>query len=593
MNKPILTLETTLYLVALSLAVFLRLFNLGAAPLTDFEAAHALQALQAAGTPAPGSEVVSQPVEASPPAYVAVTGLLFSLFGSSDALARLWPSLTGILLVMLPFLLRAYLGRGWALLLAFGLALDPGLVASSRLAGGPLPALFFTLLMICLWLRGSIWGAGIALGLALLSGPAFWIGGIPLLVAWVYFRWITRGRFPFTSLELASAADRDVKRSLLRVVLAAAAVIILLVGTLFFLIPGGLADWLHAPLTFLRGWVSGGAIPPLRPTAALLVYQPLALLLALIGIIRWLAGQILARQEGLRLPPTNPVFLFAILWAGLAFLLTLIYPARQVLDLVWVLIPLWALAAQELARHFPTGEAQIVSLSQAGLIVLLLGLFWFTLSAISASPETSPLNVRLLVMGSLLGLGALSAFLVAMGWSVSVSRLGVMWGLTIAGVLYLVSAGWGAAQLRPNAVQELWSPLPVAGQARLLLKTVEKFSQWSTGRPDEIDILAVNATSSLRWTLRKFRNMRYASQPSAEDLPSVIIMSQESATPGLTASYRGQDFIWSEQAGWADSLPDDFSRWLTSRTAPIQSSSLILWVRSDVFPGGIFQTSGN
>ena len=49
-------------------------------------------------------------------------------------------------------------------------------------------------------------------------------------------------------------------------------------------------------------------------------------------------------------------------------------------------------------------------------------------------------------------------------------------------------------------------------------------------------------------------------------------------------SYRGQDFIWYERSGWSGSLPESVWAWITARTAPINSESIVLWARSDLFP---------
>src|SRR4030065_107789 len=92
--------------------------------------------------------------------YVILTGAGFRLFGSSNFIARFWPALTGALLIFLPFFFKRELGQKAALILAFGLAIDPGLVAISRLAGSSMMATSFTLLSL-----GWIWG-----GYPVLSG---------------------------------------------------------------------------------------------------------------------------------------------------------------------------------------------------------------------------------------------------------------------------------------------------------------------------------------------------------------------------------------------------------------------------------------
>src|SRR5262245_3158439 len=136
--KP-LRREAWLYLFAFLLALTVRVVKLGASPLTDLEAKWALQAL--------GVTQGTQPVLGSEPAYVLLTSILFFLYGNgTNFLARLIPALTGTALVFVPLLFRSRLKPRPSLMLAFFLALDPGLVALSRQAGSPILALTFLLL---------------------------------------------------------------------------------------------------------------------------------------------------------------------------------------------------------------------------------------------------------------------------------------------------------------------------------------------------------------------------------------------------------------------------------------------------------------
>ena len=126
------TLEHAFYALALVFAIGLRFLNLGALPLSDFEANWALQALRVAQG--------LHPALGTNPAYLHLTAVLFYIFGGTNFLARFWPALAGCALVLAAWFLRGRIGRIPALVLAFGLAIDPGLVAMSHLAGGPMLA---------------------------------------------------------------------------------------------------------------------------------------------------------------------------------------------------------------------------------------------------------------------------------------------------------------------------------------------------------------------------------------------------------------------------------------------------------------------
>ena len=69
-------------------------------------------------------------------------------------------------------------------------------------------------------------------------------------------------------------------------------------------------------------------------------------------------------------------------------------------------------------------------------------------------------------------------------------------------------------------------------------------------------------------------------------MPSVVITPRTAETPALAAAYRGQDFVWWVRPAWEGPVPDDFVNWLTFRKATLGYDYIILWARSDLFPGG-------
>jgi predicted membrane-bound mannosyltransferase len=77
--------EIMLYCLAFLLALAIRLYQLGASPLSDIEAQWALQALSLAH----GEPVILGPQ----PAYLLLTSQLFSIFGNTNFMAILCPSL--------------------------------------------------------------------------------------------------------------------------------------------------------------------------------------------------------------------------------------------------------------------------------------------------------------------------------------------------------------------------------------------------------------------------------------------------------------------------------------------------------------------
>ena len=576
--KRTLTTEHFLYLLAFLVGLFLRFYRLGLPALGESEAAWALQALEVAhgGAPQVGSQ----------PAYVLLTGLLFWLMGSTNFLARLLPALAGSLLIFLPYLFRPlYEDSEWlrkaGVVMAFGLALDPGLVALSRQVGSPILALAFALLTLAMLVnRRWVW-IGISGGLALLSGPALVVGILGLLLVWALLKlfnklgWVKSAQLDLPEVDESSFAWRKG--------ILAFGVTVLVAGLLFLRVPQGLGALAQTIPDYLNGWLNPGEVPALRLPAALLVYQPLALLFGLVAVVRgWMAA-----RSGLR---SAYLALLLSLWALVALLLAFVYPARQVADLGWALIPLWALAALEISRHLPAREdlpTRLVALGLSALVLLLMIISWVNLLTL-VRMNGSPLLYGAVIAGALL-MAVIAALLVAMGWSYPAARLGFNWGLLFGLSLGMLSATLALSQIRPNNIRELWSVSPAPGQISELVDTLRSLSDWKTGFSDQVDVVVTADSDVLRWALRNDPRVTFASSPDSAVSPAVVITWKDQESPALAQAYRGQDLILQWYPGWQGALPSPLLPWLTYRQAPLAQLQVVLWARVDIFPGGILE----
>lgn len=561
---PHLTVETGLFILAFAIGLILRLLNLGIAPLSDFEAERALGALFLSR----GASLAPIPDTS----YILLTGVLFNLFEGSNLIARLWVAIAGSLVILAPYLFRDVIGRPAAVILAFGLALDPGLVAISRLAGGPMLSLSFGLLALGFLYQKKPIISGILGGLALLGGSTILHGALIFLLAWYIGKFVlkesineilaTRNNFPGRAHALQNG-------------LLAAGSVILVAGTLVFWIPQGLSNFALAIPVYVRGWIASGDISIPLLLSALFIYQPLAIVFGVIGGIQSWTG-------------SKPLSRWLSLWVLTALVVVLVFPGRQVYDLIWVLIPLWALAAIAISGFMSIDKRdRLPALGQAILIFFLLALAWINLAGLNQNAgNPQAFRLRWAVIFGTLALGAVTSILVGLGWSSSAAKHGLVWGL-IAGLgVYGLANTWWVSQLRPNGELELWYPAPAIRQEADLIATLEGLSEAKTGIPDEVDIAVTATAPSLRWALRDWQNSRFLTGAISGELPSVIISGSEESAPALAGSYRGQDFAWSVYPGWQGALPLDWPRWLVFREAPQQVEHLILWARSDLFPGG-------
>ena len=561
-------LEHVLFFTALCAAIFVRFLNLGEAPLNDSEARLALDAWQLAQ----GLKGIGEFHPAPYPGYILITGFLFSLLEPTNFLARLLPALAGVSLLLVPILLRDLLGKPAAILLAFGLALDPGLVIASRLASGPMLAVTFGLLAVICWQQGRPRLAGFMAALLLLSGPQA-IQGILIGAATLL---LLRLVPPGSEAGSQQLTTKPSIRGPFKQALAVLGISLAVAGTLFLQIPQGLAAMADSFLAYFSGWTTSSTIPAGRIAAALAIYQPVALIFALVSI-----GRTLVQRR------IDYLDLLLIFWTGIALLHGLLYPNRQTLDLVWVLVPMWMLAARELDRQVEPGGKHLAAYGQALLIVLLAGLLWFNLAGLSRSdPQFNNNLARLLLMAGVILLAAISTILVSLGWSWGSGKYGLVLGIAGAGSLYLISTLWGSTQVRANSPAELWYSSQAGEQAELLAKTARDLSVWTTGFPDQLDIVLNGDSPSIQWVLRNFKHLKTVKTLPIEELPSILITQQTEQPPALTAAYRGQDFTWWVQPGWVNALPENFAGWVTFREAPLNQESIILWARSDLFPGG-------
>lgn len=595
---PHITTESLLYLLAFLLSLILRLSQLGTSPLSDKEALGAFQALHFLSKNQGELSLSVTPQ----PGYVVLSGLGFAFLGASNFVARFWPAFSGALLTLLPILISRpdrphLLSRRVGLIMAFGLALSSGLVITSRLGITDMMALSFSLLGIGLLFVQQPILAGISLALALLSGPVFIQGLIMIGLAWIisgyttYWRKGQKNPFPGNIRWARFGISLIISLALL--------------ATLLLRLPQGLGNWFETLPAYLRGWMLDSTIPSLRPLAALIIYQPIAILFGSIAIGRCLFLTLKPEDEDPTLTSGGQVsrvthnkfsFRLAVSWLIIGLFLILIYPGREVSHLIWLLPPLIGLAAWEIDQYLPVGKISPISILLTLFLVILMGLLWFSLASITRLPaESNERLARLIIVVGILALSALMVTLVQMGWSWSVARLGLAWGVIASLALFSISGLWGvtfAPRLDAedtNQPRELWAPLPAIGQADLLINTIKTISSNTTGRPDSIDIISEVDRPALRWLLRDFSRVRFVQEEQFRGLPSLLITSLDQETPELQAAYRGQDFVWSVAPGWRGALPPNLINWLTFRIAPLEVEKIILWTRSDLFPGGVLE----
>lgn len=555
MRNKAVDIERILWILAVSFALVLRLFHLGGLPLTDWEAANALQAFDwiRSGLIPSGSQ----------PGYMLTSGLFFQLFGSSNFAARLIPAMAGSLLALSPHLFRKTLGRWPALIAAFGLALDPALAAISRQADGASWALAFSILSLGFALNGRKKWAGFCLGLALLGGPVLWMGWLGLAIAVLI---VGRSEILPADGRFRLLASRELWVTALLTLAAA--------GTLFLFAPFGLSMAAGSLADFFRGWATPGTMSLNNAVVGLLTYAWLPLLLGVArGISAWIRGESLDQ--------------FLSFWWLAALLLWLAYPGRQSGGAGWVMLPMWALAARQAADWLYRPNANLKISLAAGATVFVL-LFFMVINAVAILHPVSwsaRVELQIVKIGVAAAILALAVVLAGWGWSWDSAWQGTRWGAGAALLLILLSMSIHATGLGKKPQAEIWRTGPYFADAVLLQQTLQDFSVYKSGQNNRVQISVVGLNSpGLNWMLREFPDVQSTSALSLIETPDVII-SDDRMQPGQISTYRGQDFRWQVQPAWDLMTVKEWMSWLVFREYPEEANWLILWARTDLFPG--------
>ena len=563
-------LEVMLFSMLFLFALGVRFLFLGSEALLETEAVLAFRSWELAlgEILAPGESAL----------YESLTALMFSIFGSSNLLARFLPAAAGSMIVWLPYLLRDRLGGPGALVTALGLALDPGLVVASRQIGSPMLTAVLILFAVIFILRQQTF-AGILLVLsALFSGTNFWLGAIGLLLAagisssagLLSIRNVVDKQID--RLSNLDRAERVIYLSLPLLVAGAAV-------TQFFQTPSGLSSWLQGVPIFWEGWFSPAAAPATQLLILLLVNAPLALGYGLLDIIQsWREGDEIGK--------------ILSLWFGISILMSLIYPGRSALDLVWSLIPLWIMAGRQISSWIHRTSGLWVNWVFGAFIFIIAVLNWLSITGLlyrQVGPQTIWLQVGL--SGASVLLIVLTMLIIASEWGWEVSKTGAHLGASAVLLVYSLAALNFGAYTYAGDPRSLWVSAKGAGEFSLLKDTLDEISLSETGRRDSIRGAVFGGGSSLKWELRSYHNLQFYPSYQEDVLLPVIITDRENASAALEDIYWGQNFPQAAQKAWQGLLPDRFISWLAFREGPVEWDQVILWVREGALPWVISESA--
>jgi predicted membrane-bound mannosyltransferase len=599
-NKK-LTVEAGLYAAIIALAVGVRLYRLGLAPLAAGEAELAWSAWRGDLPPAGVSPLLTW-----------IAAGLFAVFGSrgaaysaavrsaaeyGDALARLAPALIGVVLVALPMLLRDRLGRIGALGAAVVLAISPVAVMTSRTASGDTLAAAALLGLVVIGARywadgrsGWLYAGAAALGLGLVSGSTFYSALVMLAVCagLLAVRAPAQARAFWQSLR-ARPKTWQIALSVLAAVFMSGA-------TAFAWKTAGLS----AAGESLSAWVAGfssGAADWAWPLKVLAVYELLTLVVGVIGL-------------GLLLRPQTDR-LAVSLAAGLAVALALAAARSgqgqaigRNADVLLAVIPLALLGGYALQALADSFRAISWQREEGVLILILLPVMAYVMLSIAgyavngsavtsntAAPNTSfNLGPAAQLVQALLAV-ALAVVVISLFGALGGTEIalrGAALALLIVLALATWSTGWRAAQLYPGDPRELLAgPEATSTDVRDLTNDLSKLSADMTTDATTLSFMVQGAPGGvLGWYLRQWPRASFVPRLDAAFVErptaaarSVFITTDSS--PALSISYAGQRYTlahtWQTQGQPAGGL----LKWLLYRKAelPQPTRQVTLWVK--------------
>jgi uncharacterized protein (TIGR03663 family) len=499
-----ITVEMALWGVVGILALVLRLVNLGtdAAPLAAHEAREAMLAWRAVtgqGMPSTGYS----------PFLFTANSVLFALCGANDTLARIWPALLGSAFVLTPLFFRQRIGRVGVLAAGLYLAISPtALFASRQLDGAVLVALGGAMFVggglrfletgetgTRRWLVLS--AAGLAL--AVTSAPSAYGMLLPLGLAGLAFTW---GWSPDRLHRLSRCVRLHVG-----FVFVAFAVTVLLFSTGL----GWHLSGLGATVDLFSAWFAGLGKPSLLSLMNLLLYEPLVVIVGLIGLVWFLLEK---RRFGLLI---GLWFAFGL---GLSFAIPPLIPVRA----VWVVLPLALLGGfaveAALRNRYVIGKWRAEWVYAAITSALWIYLY-LRFSSYGLKGNALDLIVGVMALISPLFLLALAAGGFALtsrddrlvtGEIITMAHSVLRGAITSTGAVLLAitfSTGWGVAYIRPADPRELLVYEPTAVEVHDLVQTLRRRSWRETGFPTTL-VFAYEAPadSVLAWYLRDFSAAR-------------------------------------------------------------------------------------
>jgi hypothetical protein len=470
------------------------------------------------------------------------------------------------LLILFPWFLGRSVTNRQKLILSFGLALDPALIAASKTGGSLILAVVAMAAVLLAFSKRRPVLLGVSFATLLLTGGYFLTG---LIILAITLLWMLK------KSEKAEELKQEVMQFGWKRALISFALSFVLFSSFAFLQTSGIGAGFQDIARLL-----GNPDPYMVPIGigamifALVVYGLFPLVVSVISIITYRREVTLVVGASLR-------------WILIGLVVILLNANRMALDLVWISVPLWIVASFGIEKMIVgVGRIQPLAVAAGGFYLLLLGFVLFTwVGAVNIEFDPRRLMIRVgLIVGGLL-LVAVSYWLTRYSWDIETANQGLLIGIGSVLLLFgLFTQSWHSANWGNQRENELWRAGSYPVDADRLLVSVEDISEMNRGRRKGQEIL-VHALEnpSIEWHLRE-QTIRKVVNISGAETPEMLL--SDLVEPEFwSAEYTGQDFILGATPEWSLLTWREWQRWIIFRDLPVYSQEWgILWVRTDLFP---------
>ncbi|MDO9086004.1 MAG: hypothetical protein Q7U53_07355 [Anaerolineaceae bacterium] len=567
MPKKTFTIEQLLYLLMISLGLFVRFINLGDLPLSDSEAKVSLAALSLISGNYEGF-LTDQIFLAN------ILGILFYLFGHGDVVARFFPAAIGSVFILTPALFRNYFDRRILVILSFWIAISPTFVSMSRQVDSSILFLFSITLFVFFFIKKSASFSAIFLVVSLLCGKVFFWNLVPVVVSMIYVYFFSNRNEYSPIIQILERVKEFHWKKFGIYFLGSYA----LISTFVLIFPRQFSGLGNSFVSYLEIWSLPSITIFSDLVRGLFFYEIAAIVFGLFGMVL-----ILRKNQFAGL------FLIGIM--TFTTVQIILVAEKNIVWNIWIVLPLMISGSYFINKYvslpkYVSAKIVIISLISLAILFFISLAFMSMFSNVNQINQDNSLRVFFIVAGFALIIGA--GLLV--GWAISWEIAGKSFLFLFISYFFIftISASWNASGLRHPFYNEILRINEVPIESNLLISTLQDYSEWNYGDKNTLKIFVVNYSKpSLIWSLRNFSNVNYVSViPQFDSIDAIITDVNQNVVQGN--AFRGQEILWTSKPAWKLMISSELTQWFLTRRAPqdmLFQQSLIVWIRNDLFPG--------